>query len=406
MSGSTTSTGHRFSLLPEGAGRWKRAGRFREAGSRERNGFARNRSTVVEKAFGSFWILAMSLGIGTPAAGQVAPVAPVDTAQAHIVRIGDTLWDLSAFYLTDPYLWPEIFSLNRATILDPNLIFPNQRLLIPGRVGVAAVALGQQAPPPPPRVFRPTVFAPIEPVGGAASRTFRLTPQDEVAFIPAGVMLSAGMLVTEDEVSPLGRVVEVISPTVVPRGSQPQIQPYDRINAVLQGPGVDVGDRVHLIRPGRLLEPHGRIYLPTGSAVVLAVEAGVATLEVDRFYDQVALDDLLVETPELSMEAGVMPVPADGLSGTLLAFEEDQPIISTEEFAFLDLGSSAGVEEGDEFVAYIPARVMEWGTSPEVPVARLQVVRAHRVTSTVRVLSLEHPALEAGLPVRLVARVP
>jgi hypothetical protein len=106
------------------------------------------------------------------------------------------------------------------------------------------------------------------------------------------------------------------------------------------------------------------------------------------------------------LEVGVTPVPADGLSGTLLAFEEEQPIISTEEFAFLDLGISSGVEEGDEFVAYLPARAMEWGTSPEVPVARLQVVRAHRVTSTVRVLSLEYPALEAGLPVRLVARVP
>jgi hypothetical protein len=46
------------------------------------------------------------------------------------------------------------------------------------------------------------------------------------------------------------------------------------------------------------------------------------------------------------------------------------------------------------------------GTRPEIVVGRLQVIRAGRTTSAVRVIGLNEPALEVGLPVRLVAKMP
>ncbi|MEX0912749.1 MAG: hypothetical protein WD031_04900, partial [Gemmatimonadota bacterium] len=70
-----------------------------------------------------------------------------------------------------------------------------------------------------------------------------------------------------------------------------------------------------------------------------------------------------------------------------------------------NLGAASGVVEGDEYVAYLPATQVDWGERPEVEVARLQVVRVSNLTSAVRVLSLEQPALVEGLPVRLVARM-
>jgi hypothetical protein len=54
----------------------------------------------------------------------------------------------------------------------------------------------------------------------------------------------------------------------------------------------------------------------------------------------------------------------------------------------------------------LPAAAAEWGTRPEIRVARVQVVRASARTSAVRVVSLEQPALERGLPVRLVGKMP
>src|SRR5690606_29067981 len=95
-----------------------------------------------------------------------------------------------------------------------------------------------------------------------------------------------------------------------------------------------------------------------------------------------------------------------GLEGSVIAFADTQPVASTEDLLFVNLGADSGVVEGDEFIAYIPAEAARWGVRPEVEVARLQVVRAARTTSAVRVVTLEQPALEPGLPVRLVGKMP
>ena len=54
--------------------------------------------------------------------------------KSYVVQQGDTLWDISnkeRFY-GDPYLWPVIYweKSNDAEIDDPDLILPNQVLLI------------------------------------------------------------------------------------------------------------------------------------------------------------------------------------------------------------------------------------------------------------------------------------
>ena len=60
----------------------------------------------------------------------------------YIVKKGDTLWDLSAKFLGDPTKWPEIYEHNNkasvttmtnSKIVDPDLIFVNQTIYIPGK---------------------------------------------------------------------------------------------------------------------------------------------------------------------------------------------------------------------------------------------------------------------------------
>ena len=49
----------------------------------------------------------------------------------HIVKKGDTLWDIAGYYYNNPYLWRNIYNANMDKIEDPHWIYPGQEFIIP-----------------------------------------------------------------------------------------------------------------------------------------------------------------------------------------------------------------------------------------------------------------------------------
>ena len=50
-----------------------------------------------------------------------------DYPEQYVVQPGDTLWDISALFLQDPWLWPEIWHIN-TQVANPHLIYPGDIL--------------------------------------------------------------------------------------------------------------------------------------------------------------------------------------------------------------------------------------------------------------------------------------
>ena len=75
----------------------------------------------------------------------LAPVLLAVSASAdpvHVVRPGETLWQIAALLSGDPDRWPELYRANRDQIRDPSRLYPGQRLAIPEFPGNDAGADG------------------------------------------------------------------------------------------------------------------------------------------------------------------------------------------------------------------------------------------------------------------------
>lgn len=53
------------------------------------------------------------------------------TAKIHVVVAGDSLSKIAKREYGDADQWPRIFEANRDIVMDPNRIFPGQKLRIP-----------------------------------------------------------------------------------------------------------------------------------------------------------------------------------------------------------------------------------------------------------------------------------
>lgn len=330
-----------------------------------------------------------------------------ESAGVREVRRGDTLWDLAGECLGNPYRWPEIYRLNTGIVADPDLIYPLESLRLPPCVPgapAAVAARGAAGASATGAVPSRSIFYRDD-----ADRLGRGTIADELItaapLTTSGEFYRAGVLVHDREIASVGTVEGVRSPTVVPIRSAPQIQPNDRIYLRLAS-GVKEGDRLHLLRPDREIRPYGRIYLSTGIATVESVRAGTAVLVVDQLFDQVRRGDVAVPLADFQVPEGETLSPAWGPSGRILAFATPSPVRQLHDLAFVDLGRQFGVREGDELEVYLPETRESWGVRPEVRVALLRVVRSTERTATAQVIGMEQPALEAGLPVRVISRSP
>jgi len=79
----------------------------------------------------------------SPPPAQTAQLIRPDAPMNYTVKRGDTLWDIAAVFLKDPWFWPEIWQIN-PQVENPHLIYPGDVLsLAYGGAGDAHVSISQ-----------------------------------------------------------------------------------------------------------------------------------------------------------------------------------------------------------------------------------------------------------------------
>lgn len=378
-------------------------------------GLGRGRRTLALTA------LTVSLA-AAPALAQEVPAGAggekSSSGGEHRVRRGDTLWDLARHYLNDPFSWGRIYDANREVVSNPHLIYPNDRLVIPG-LGVAEKGSGAAAADATQVAGgqRRTIFYQA---GSAGADGAARSDSDQPTFVEGEKMrtlavqpaeyLAAPWLAESDTLPAYGTVLRVLGHGDGSDRIARTVHPGDRLYIRRQGRAApEPGAEILLANEGRRVRGWGRIVAPTGVAVVEEVDRDVIIVRVSKQFYQVRPGDLalpFVEPPEV--EGELEPVE-DGVAGTIIGFDFEQPAYGTAELGFVDLGSRSGVGVGDELEVIIPSGE-EGGFSqrriPEQGVARLRVIRVEDRTATVRVTDVRYSQLRQGLPVRLVGKMP
>lgn len=306
------------------------------------------------------------------AAGGLAQ-AQVQLKEGHperytVVR-GDTLWDISGKFLSQPWKWPEIWHAN-PQVENPHLIYPGDTLNLVYIDGQPRLMLDR----------------------GASRGTIKLSPQ--VRSTPIAEAIPA---------IPLDKINSfLLSNRIVDSVEQFEAAPYmvaGNAERVVSG----AGDRVYARGAFEASEPvygifrQGKAYTDpetseflginadeVGSGEVVATEGDIATLQLLRSNQEIRSGDRLFPTEERAVNSTFMPsAPAQQVEGVILDVPRGVSQVGLLDVVTLNRGKRDGLTEGNVLAVYKTGETVRdriTGESVKVPDERaglLMVFRAY-----------------------------
>lgn len=271
------------------------------------------------------------------------PDMPTQVEKEHRIVSGDTLWDLCAVYLNNPWYWPRVWSYN-PDLTNPHWIYPGQtvkffptgelpsEMLVSNEIEIPETVPDLYEENPPEEMVK---FAEGKDIVRAKTVT--------------SVDLNRDTFITQQEIEGVGTI----------KGSREEkenLSQYDSIYIEYNGTNqVQIGQKYLIVRTikeinhpisGDFVGYHVQIQ---GIANVLKVEGKIATGIIILSYNPIYRGDKVIPWKEkLNKQIDIKPNTAN-VRGNIVDSKYSLTSYGERNLVFIDRGTSHGVQEGNVF---------------------------------------------------------
>jgi hypothetical protein len=256
----------------------------------------------------------------------------------YTVKKGDTLWAISGRFLKQPWLWPEIWGMNREQIKNPHLIYPGDVIVLDYVGGQARLRKAGS--------------------GGGGSDTVKLSPQvraeaiaQAIPSIPSAAIepfLTRPLVVDKDGLDGAATIIATESERViVGAGNTAYVEQLD----------IAQGNVWQVYRPGpKLTDPETQEVL--GYEAIYLGDARVrrsgepATVDIFRSTQEINTGDKLVVASEAVYPTYVPHSPDKQIKGRIMSVPGGVTEIGQNTVVSINRGARDGLEVGHVLASY------------------------------------------------------
>jgi hypothetical protein len=281
-----------------------------------------NRFRMVAVAF----VASLTLGTLTAFSQGSARLAE-DAPDEYVVQVGDTLWDIAATFLKDPWYWPEIWYIN-PQVENPHLIYPGDVLALVYIDGAPRVTVGQAG------TYRLSPEARVTPLTEAITS---VSYESISAFLSRGVVIERGevdrlpyLLATKGD-----HLIASAGNTIYVRGTS--AQPGERFNIV------KVGDKLIDPETNDLIGYQG-IEIGEGT---IRTSGDPASMALTSSKQEATQGDRLIPT-SVEIPLNFFPkAPSSNIDGQIVSVVGGVTQIGQYHVVVMNRGSNHGLGVGD-----------------------------------------------------------
>jgi hypothetical protein len=265
-----------------------------------------------------------------PAMQQISQPVPLASGapDEYTVQVGDTLWDISATFLRDPWYWPEVWYVN-PQVENPHLIYP-------GDVLALVMIDGQQR------------------ITNVRASAYRLSPQARVTPLTESItsipyeqidaFLSKGLVLEKNQIGQLPYILATRGDHLMASaGNDIYIRGGEPVATGTRYSVVHVGDELRDPDDGKLIGYQG-IYVGEGALSRGGDPATVSLTDTNR--EALEGDRLVPETVDIPLNF-FPKAPDIEVEGQIISVVDGVSMIGQYQVVVLNRGARHGLAPGD-----------------------------------------------------------